>query len=312
MGRLLIPVIAVILSTSYHRILCTRSPSRQQVTAILQRGREIKAESNGRGRDDNDQAQDTGSDFGYNLRDGVYSDAVKMARRMGFWTHLDGSRNYLERALALLLILLGLEGCGPKVESCSPCVTLTWDTSSSPNVLGYNIYRGGQSGGPYSKLNSFPVPEATYTDASVSAAREYYYVATAVSTAGLESEYSNEASVFVPAAVASSQLAFDRASVEFGDVVVGNATTQTVTITNTGIVSVSVSGEALTGASFSMTGLSTPLTLAGGESITLDLTFAPTATGWKTGTIMVISNASNSPTTLSVTGCGAAFPTGQP
>jgi len=64
-------------------------------------------------------------------------------------------------------------------------------------VNGYNVYRSGKSGGPYTKINS-PLDLSTiYTDTTVLAGQTYYYVTTAVDSDGTESTYSNE----VPAAI---------------------------------------------------------------------------------------------------------------
>src|SRR5207249_9523568 len=43
-------------------------------------------------------------------------------------------------------------------QSSQHSVGLSWDPSSSP-VVGYKVYRGTQSGGPYQKLNPAPQPE---------------------------------------------------------------------------------------------------------------------------------------------------------
>jgi hypothetical protein len=77
-------------------------------------------------------------------------------------------------------------------------VTLSWDPSTSQDVIGYNIYRGNQSGGPYSLINSSPDSNATATDDHVSAGQTYYYVVTTVSSDWQESIYSNQASVVIP------------------------------------------------------------------------------------------------------------------
>jgi Abnormal spindle-like microcephaly-assoc'd, ASPM-SPD-2-Hydin len=76
-------------------------------------------------------------------------------------------------------------------------VALSWDASTS-SVVGYNVYRGTQSGGPYQKLTSSPQPETSYTDSSVLSATTYYYVATAVDSQNVESTYSNQAQAAVP------------------------------------------------------------------------------------------------------------------
>jgi fibronectin type 3 domain-containing protein len=171
--------------------------------------------------------------------------------------------------------------------------------------MGYNLYRGNQSGGPYNLLNSSLVTGTASTDASVQAGHSYYYVATAVNSNQVESAYSNEAQVFVPYPVVSSQLSITPASVTFGTFYLGSSSSQTVTLTDTGSASVVVSGETVTGTGFSTSGLSIPLTLAGGQSASFTVTFAPAAAGSATGSVSVVSNASNSPSSLPLTGTGA-------
>lgn len=76
-------------------------------------------------------------------------------------------------------------------------VDLSWNGSTSA-VVGYNIYRGGQAGGPYVKLNSTIDATTSYTDSSVQSGQNYYYVTTAVNSSGVESGYSNEISAAIP------------------------------------------------------------------------------------------------------------------
>jgi hypothetical protein len=76
-------------------------------------------------------------------------------------------------------------------------VSLSWGNSGSGTV-GYNVYRGSASGGPYSKINSALDAAAAYSDNSVVAGQTYYYVATAVDGSGMESPYSNEAQAVIP------------------------------------------------------------------------------------------------------------------
>jgi fibronectin type 3 domain-containing protein len=76
-------------------------------------------------------------------------------------------------------------------------VDLSW-TASTSSVVGYNVYRGTVSGGPYSRVNSSLVGATTYSDTTVSAGLTYYYVTTAVDSNNDESAYSNEATAAVP------------------------------------------------------------------------------------------------------------------
>jgi hypothetical protein len=77
-------------------------------------------------------------------------------------------------------------------------VVLSWNASPSIDVVGYNVYRGLNSGGPYSRINSSIANGTTYTDSAVASGTTYYYVVTSVNGNGEESIYSNEASATVP------------------------------------------------------------------------------------------------------------------
>jgi len=77
-------------------------------------------------------------------------------------------------------------------------VDLSWEISASPDVIGYNVYRGQESGGPYARINSALLANNAYTDASVADGQTYYYVATAVDSSGRESVYSNEVPAPIP------------------------------------------------------------------------------------------------------------------
>jgi fibronectin type 3 domain-containing protein len=76
-------------------------------------------------------------------------------------------------------------------------VSLSW-TASTSTVTGYNVFRGTQSGGPYTMLNSSLLSGTTYTDTTVQAGQTYYYVTTAVNSADVESQYSNQVQAVVP------------------------------------------------------------------------------------------------------------------
>jgi hypothetical protein len=77
-------------------------------------------------------------------------------------------------------------------------VALSWDASTSSGVVGYNVYRGGRSGGPYTRINSALEAATTYTDNSVTAGQTYYYVTTAVDGSSNESGYSNQTQAVIP------------------------------------------------------------------------------------------------------------------
>lgn len=76
-------------------------------------------------------------------------------------------------------------------------VALSW-TASTSAVSGYNVYRGTVSGGPYTKIDASMDTTTSYTDNSVQSGETYYYVTTAVDSAGMESGYSNQVSAQIP------------------------------------------------------------------------------------------------------------------
>lgn len=90
----------------------------------------------------------------------------------------------------------GLTGKGTAATQHS--VALSWNASTSSGVVGYNIYRGSVSGGPYARINSALEAATAYTDSNVSAGLTYYYVTTAVDGSANESGYSNQTQAVIP------------------------------------------------------------------------------------------------------------------
>ncbi|SRR6266498_522448 len=87
----------------------------------------------------------------------------------------------------------------PTTTTTQHIVDLSWNSSTSANITGYNLYRGSTSGGPYSQVNSGGLVASTlYTDSTVASGQTYYYVVTAVDSSGIESAYSNQIQAVVP------------------------------------------------------------------------------------------------------------------
>jgi hypothetical protein len=95
-------------------------------------------------------------------------------------------------------------------------------------------------------------------------------------------------------------------SVDFGSVTVQTSKLQPITLTNNGNSSVSLSQITIAGAGFSQGGLSMPITLAAGQSTSFTAFFDPAIFGALSGTAIVVSNATNSPTTIALSGSGAS------
>jgi hypothetical protein len=77
-----------------------------------------------------------------------------------------------------------------------------------------------------------------------------------------------------------------------------------VTVTNTGNGNVQISQISENGAGFSLMGAGTPVTLTPNQSLTFDAIFSPGSAASDSGTVTVTSNATGSPTTISLSGTG--------
>jgi hypothetical protein len=86
---------------------------------------------------------------------------------------------------------------GTGVASFSHYVDLSWDSGGGQPV-GYNVYRGTVSGGPYTMINTSLDSSTNYTDSTVVSGTTYYYVTTEVNAKGQESAYSNIAKAVIP------------------------------------------------------------------------------------------------------------------
>jgi Abnormal spindle-like microcephaly-assoc'd, ASPM-SPD-2-Hydin/Protein of unknown function (DUF1573) len=107
-------------------------------------------------------------------------------------------------------------------------------------------------------------------------------------------------------AVADGNLTPNSTSEAFGSVTVGAQQSQTVTLTNTGTSSVAISQAAISGAGFSVSGITTPLTLTAAQSTTFSVAFTPASAGSASGSLTLISNASNPTLAISLSGTGVA------
>jgi hypothetical protein len=100
-------------------------------------------------------------------------------------------------------------------------------------------------------------------------------------------------------------------NLSFGTQNVGTmSTSQSVTLTNAGIATLNLSSISAGGDfALTVTGTSCPYgggTVATGTNCTIDVTFTPTATGARTGTVTITDNASGSPQLVNLSGTGVA------
>src|SRR5215472_12770414 len=93
-------------------------------------------------------------------------------------------------------------------------------------------------------------------------------------------------------------------SVAFGNLLVGSSASQSLSLTNSGTGSVTISQVAVTGSGYSVSGFSGAVSLAAGQGLSLSVNFAPASAGSVAGGLSVVSTATNSPATISLSGTG--------
>jgi hypothetical protein len=103
----------------------------------------------------------------------------------------------------------------------------------------------------------------------------------------------------------SAQLSVNPASLAFGNVVENDTATQPITLTSSGTGPVTINSITASGASFSTSTMTLPATLNSGQTATLNVQFAPTATGVSSGQLAIATNSTATPTvTMSLSGTG--------
>ena len=96
------------------------------------------------------------------------------------------------RCAALVLCLVSsLLALLPFSALAAKSVTLVWSPSTDPNIASYNVYYGAASHSYTNLISAGNATNATISDLVEGVT--YYFAATAVDNAGLESDYSNEA-----------------------------------------------------------------------------------------------------------------------
>ena len=106
--------------------------------------------------------------------------------------------------------------------------------------------------------------------------------------------------------VSAGALGSNPTSLPFGSVTVGGKQTLSETVTNTGGTSVTISQAGITGTGFTLSGITTPVTLPSGQSTSFSVAFAPKSAGAVSGNVTITSNASNTTLTIPLSGTGAA------
>lgn len=104
---------------------------------------------------------------------------------------------------------------------------------------------------------------------------------------------------------ASASWQLSPTSITFSNTTLQTTQTQNASLKNTGNVSVTVGSVNVTGAVFSLSGLSSGMTLSPGQQVSFQVSFQPTVTGTTTGSLSIASSSGPSALTMNLTGSGA-------
>ncbi|HZW80302.1 MAG TPA: choice-of-anchor D domain-containing protein, partial [Candidatus Deferrimicrobiaceae bacterium] len=101
-------------------------------------------------------------------------------------------------------------------------------------------------------------------------------------------------------------LVLSGATLDFGSVTAGTSKTLTLSASNTGAVSVSIASVSISSKYFTLSSPSLPAVIAAGQNSTISIVFTPNAAGAFSATVSITSNASDSASTVSVSGTGVS------
>jgi Abnormal spindle-like microcephaly-assoc'd, ASPM-SPD-2-Hydin/CARDB len=100
------------------------------------------------------------------------------------------------------------------------------------------------------------------------------------------------------------QISVVPSSITFSNVVVGQKSSQTVQISNSGNATLNVTSVSLTGSGFSLSPVTVPFQLAPGASMNFTVSFTASSTASASATLTISSDAPGSPLTVAVQGTG--------
>src|ERR1700744_4937198 len=101
-------------------------------------------------------------------------------------------------------------------------------------------------------------------------------------------------------------LAVSSSTINFGNIVVGQNASQSVTLSSIGNAPVTISGISVAGSLFSVAGVATPMTLNPGQTAILNLGFTSPHVSTFTGIVTITSNSSAGNLTISMSAAGVS------
>lgn len=105
----------------------------------------------------------------------------------------------------------------------------------------------------------------------------------------------------------AGSLSPSNSTLNFGNVQLGSAKSMSLALTNAGTsAAVQISQVTASGPGFTVTGVTLPVNLAVGQSVTLSVDFKPTSAGSTSGNVSIVSTATTSNISVGLSGAGLA------
>jgi hypothetical protein len=186
----------------------------------------------------------------------------------------------------------------PVGESATKTVTLINSGTDTLTVSGISVTGTGfTASGPH-----LPISLSTGQSASISAVFKPTAGDADTGTITITSNAGGSPSLVALSGAGTTAAALTATpnSIAFGSVAVGSEATQTVHLTNTGSEAVAISKVTASGNAVSVTGMTAPMTLAGGQTADLTVNYKPASAGTLTGSVSITSNASDPSTVISI------------
>ncbi|MCU1239275.1 MAG: hypothetical protein JWO71_1, partial [Candidatus Acidoferrum typicum] len=213
-----------------------------------------------------------------------------------------GSASFVDSAHAspTVVSLVGIGATQPSAVTSVEVVPSTASVATGETIQFAATVQGSAS----DRSVNWKAPSGAITSSGFYTAPSRPGTALVTATSNADPTKSASAIVTITSPSASGTLAATPSSANFGSVVVGTKNTQAITLANSGTANLVISQATVSGSGFGFSGLTLPLTVAPGKTAAFTVSFAPSADSGATGNLSLISNASNSPTSIALSGTG--------
>jgi hypothetical protein len=190
------------------------------------------------------------------------------------------------------------------VGTTSPAQVVTLVNNLSTALTISSINFTGANNGDFAQTNTCGTSVAAGASCTISVTFDPAATGSRTATLNLTDNANNSPQTVSLSGTGVVPVTLSSASLSFGTILVGtSATAPAVTLTNNQTVSLANINISIAGAAFRQTN-TCGTSIAAGAQCTITVTFSPTTSGAQTGTVTISDSASNSPQSISLKGSG--------